>query len=221
MFLVDGRSRRTCGDGVSLASVGRAALLAEELPPGERTILVRQFGALAVVVEPTKSDVHAALVLDDREQALDAAHADAWRLWLQLSNAMSLRDWPTVITTTSRVGRASTATATPEPAGSDRLPDGVDESWVSAYESAAPGAERDLIRLLAVRGGLEAPLIGVEGPQGIPVDISWPHRHLAVDLYDMPDEDRADLSSAGWRVVQPDPEVIVAALTDTTDRGER
>lgn len=221
MFLVDGRSRRTCGDGVSLASIGRAALLAEDLPPGERTVLVRQFGALAVVVEPTKTMVHAALVLDDREQALDAAHADAWRLWLQLSNAMSLRDWPTVITTSSRVDSPVRALGTPAPAGSDGLPDGVDGNWASAYESAAPGAERDLIRQLAVHGGLEAPLIGVEGPQGIPIDICWPQLHIAVDLYDMPDEDRVDLSSAGWHVVQPDPEVIVAALTGTTDRGER
>ncbi|MET0494359.1 MAG: DEAD/DEAH box helicase [Actinoplanes sp.] len=221
MFLVDSKSRRTCADGISLAAIGRAALLAEELSPGDRTVLVRQFGALAVVVEPTKSAVHASLVLDDREQALDAAHSDAWRLWLQLSNAMSLRDWPTVITTSSRVGGLVTAAATSEPATSDGLPDGVDGSWASAYESAAPGVERDLIRLLAVHGGLEAPQIGAEGPQGIPMDICWPRVHIAVDLYDMPDEDRADLSSAGWHVVQPEPDAIVAALTGTTERGER
>ncbi|MEV4620515.1 DEAD/DEAH box helicase [Asanoa sp. NPDC049573] len=221
MFLVDGKSRRACAEGISLAAVGRAALLGEELPPGDRTILVRRFGALAVVVEPAKAAVHAALVLDDRDVAIDAAHADAWRLWLQLSNAMSLRDWPTVITTFTRVdGMASTLT-TPEPATADGLPDEVGPGWASAYESAAPGVERDLIRLLAVHGGLEAPLIGAEGPDGIPIDISWPHLHIAVDLYDMADEDRTDLSSAGWHVVPAEPDAIVAALTGAADRGEQ
>ncbi|GIE95804.1 DEAD/DEAH box helicase [Paractinoplanes rishiriensis] len=221
MFLVDSQSRRTCADGISLAAVGRAVLLGEELSPGTRTVLARKFGAVAIVVEPTKSALPAAVVLDDRDQALDATHADAWRLWLQLANAMSLRDWPTVITTASRVGSPAAEVAAPEPAASDSLPDGVDESWASAYESAASGVERDLIRLLAAHGELKAPLIGAEGPDGIPMDICWPNLQVAVDLYDMPDQDRADLHSAGWQVVKPEPEAIIAALSGTTDLGER
>jgi hypothetical protein len=160
-------------------------------------------------------------VLDDRDQALDATHADAWRLWLQLANAMSLRDWPTVITTASRVGSPAAEVAAPEPAASDGLPDGVDESWASAYESAASGVERDLIRLLAAHGELKAPLIGAEGPDGIPMDICWPNLRVAVDLYDMPDQDRSDLHSAGWQVVKPEPDAIIAALSGNTDLGER
>jgi hypothetical protein len=58
------------------------------------------------------------------------------------------------------------------------------------------------------------------------MDLSWPRLHVAVALYDMPDEDRDDLGAAGWHVVKPDPEAIVAALSGhannagTTERGE-
>jgi hypothetical protein len=198
----------------------------EQLPAGPRTVLVEQYGALAVVVEPKKGSVDVALVLDDRDSILDAAHTNAWRLWLQLSNALALRDWPTVITTTSLVSTQPATVRQTEPAVTEGLPDGVDEKWAAAYESAAPGAERELILLLAAHAGLEAPLVGAEGPQGIPMDLSWPRLHVAVALYDMPDEDRDDLGAAGWHVVKPDPEAIVAALSGhannagTTERGE-
>ena len=220
MFLVGGLTPRKCADGVALAAVGRAALLTEDLPTGDRSVVVRQFGPLAVVVERTEAGIDMALVLDDRDDVLDTAHADAWRLWLRLSNVLALRDWPTVITTTSRVSRQTGEVAPVAPAEAEELPAGVDESWLAPYESAAPGAERALIRLLAAHGGLDAPVIGVEGPQGIPMDISWPSRRLVVAVYDFLDEDRADLHAAGWHVVEADLDAIVAALTGTTETVE-
>ena len=113
---------------------------------------MQTFGALAVVAEPGRNGVGTALVLDDR----DSVHATAWRLWLQLSNALALRDWPTVITTTSRMG----APTVPLPAGTEGLLKGMDTTWVSAYESAAPGTERAIIRALARDGRLEVPVSG-------------------------------------------------------------
>ena len=73
----------------------------------------------------------------------------------------------------------------------------------TSYDAAAPGDERDLIAALAVHGDLAAPVIGAEGPEGIPMDISWPRLHVAVGVPHMPTEDRADLISAGWHVVDP------------------
>lgn len=116
-------------------------------------------------------------------------------------------------------------TPAPPPA-TGALPPGAGKDWASAYESAAPGVERELIRLLAAHGGLDAPKVGAEGPHGIPIDISWPHRHIAVSVYAMPDEDRDDLNAAGWSVVAADPDAIIAALVGspddaaTTERGE-
>ncbi|MFE9914678.1 hypothetical protein ACFYPG_05905 [Micromonospora sp. NPDC005553] len=48
-------------------------------------------------------------MLDDRDGVLDDAHGDAWWAWLRLSNALALRDWPTIVTTTSVLGPASVA----------------------------------------------------------------------------------------------------------------
>lgn len=208
-------------DDVSLAAIGRATLTGEALPPGGRKVVVHKRGALAIVIEPKKSTVDVALVLDDRDEAFDASHAEAWQLWLQLSNALALRDWPTAITTTSLTAAVATRPPTPEPAN-DGLPDGVDERWVAAYQAAAPGAERSLIAVLAA-AGMDAPQVGAEGPQGIPMDLSWPRLHVAVAFYEMPDEDQADLHAAGWDVVQPDADVIVAALKTklaTAEAGE-
>ncbi len=215
MFMLTGQKPHKVADGVSLATAGRAALLGEEIPAGTRSVVIKQFGSLAVVVESAASEIGVALVLDDRDEMLDTAHAGAWRLWLQLANALSLRDWPTVITTTSLTVQQ---TKTPSPkteAEADALPAGTDESWLAPYESAAPGIERQLIRLLAEHGGIQAPVVGAEGPQGIPMDLSWPDRQVVVAVYDMPDEDRADLTAAGWVVVEAELATIIAALAPT------
>ncbi len=225
MFFSGKQYQHKCADELSLAAAGRAVLLSQEMPHGDRVIVVRQFGAFALVAEPSKTGVEVALVLDDRDSVLDSAHADAWRLWLQLSNALALRDWSTVITTTSRVG-APTVMKPEETPGAATLPTGLDFAWTSAFELATPGTERNLVRELAERGGLEAPTIGAEGPQGIPLDISWPSRHVAVALHDMPDEDRDELTASGWHVVRADPDAVVAALSaqknnaGITDSGE-
>ncbi len=225
MFFSGKGDRIRCADGVSLASVGHAALLSQEIPTGSRTVLVQRFGALAVAVEAANNVVEVALVLDDRDAVLDSAHADVWRLWLQLSNALALRDWPAVITTTSLVG----APTVPPPtvgAGAEGLPEDLDAEWAGAYESAAPGRERAFIRELASHHGLAAPHIGAEGPHGIPLDISWPGYRIVVEIQDMPDEDRHDLHAAGWHVVKADSDAVIAALAatannaGTTDSGE-
>lgn len=191
-------------EAVALEEVAKAALLDVPLPEGPRRVQLHRTKALAVVVEmlPTKV-VQVAVVLDDRDESLDDAHAEAWRTWLRLSNALALRDWPTVVTTTSLV--ASTT-----PPGPGRLLG----AWADAYDAAAPGEERKLIATLAAYDGLAPPVVGAEGPDGIPLDLSWPWSRIAVAFDHMPAQDRADLEAAGWRVVTPSPKLIAAVLSD-------
>ena len=66
--------------------------------------------------------------------------------------------------------------------------------------------------ILEGRAGVPPPAIGLEGPEGIPIDMSWPGDRLAVDLPGMTDADRDELVAAGWRFIDPDPDIIEAAL---------
>jgi hypothetical protein len=214
MFLLSAAHQVQVAGDVPLSRVAREALLEEKAPSsGPRRVMLRRSGALAVAVELRDGVVDVAAVLDDRDSVLDAAHAVAWRQWLQLSNALALRDWPTDITTVSRTVPTATAVATSVAIASIDVPQGLSPEWISAHEAAAPGPERTLILILARHGNLPAPVVGAEGPHGIPLDISWPRLHIAVaSANDMLDEDRDDLKHAGWSVVDADPDAIVAAV---------
>jgi len=211
MFLSRGVQPMQVPETVGLEEVARAVLLDEHLPSGDRRVHLYRVGALAAVIEmlPTM-EVRVAVVLDDRDEVLDDAHADAWRAWLRLSNALAARDWPTVVTTTSDV--ASTIDTEHEADRHSSRPVGA---WADVYEAAAPGAERELVAALADQG-LIPPVIGVEGPDGIPLDLSWPDLRVAVAFPHMAPHDRADLASAGWLVVEPSPDLVAAAVAGAT-----
>lgn len=196
---------------VSLEEVARAVLLDEHLPSGDRRVHLYRAGALAAVIEmlPTM-EVRVAVVLDDRDEILDDAHADAWRAWLRLSNALAARDWPTVVTTTSDVVSSIDTEYEADEHGSRPV-----GAWADVYDAAAPGAERELVAALA-NHGLIPPVIGVEGPDGIPLDLSWPDLRVAVAFPHMAPHDRADLASAGWLVVEPSPDLVAAAVAGAT-----
>jgi hypothetical protein len=206
MLLSAGAQPVQVSDTASLAEVARAVLVNEQLPTGPRRVHLHRRGALATVVEMVDAGVvRVAAVLDDRDEALDDAHADAWRAWLCLSNALALRDWPTVVTTTSLVAPAAFDTT-------DGRPRRLVGAWADVYEAAAPGEERNLVAVLAAEAALTPPVVGAEGPEGIPLDLAWPDRRVVVAFDHMPPADRADLAAAGWQVVEPSPELIVAAL---------
>ncbi|QSB16871.1 DEAD/DEAH box helicase [Natronosporangium hydrolyticum] len=207
MFLNRGAQPVQVPQDAELATVARAALCDEPLPAGPRTVHLHRCGGLAAVVEMTASGVvEVAAVLDDRDSALDEEHADAWRAWLRLANALALRDWPTTLTTTSLVGAATTA-------GGPGRPLGV---WADVYDAAAPGEERRLVAVLAAYDGITPPVVGAEGPDGIPLDLSWPDLHIAVVFSPLSPTDQADLAAAGWRLVEPAPELVAAALAAAT-----
>lgn len=205
------------GHDIPLAAAADARLRGTTLDgsAGGRPVVVWHQGALAVAVEPRDDVLDVAVVLDDRDEILGDDHQHAWHAWLRLSNALALRDWPTTITTTSLLAELAVATVS----ASDGLGRAIDVAyggwpveWVSTHESARDGIERDLIAALAEEGGLVAPVLGFEGPDGIPVDLSWPDQRVAVRLPEMPEDDARDLVAAGWVVVAPDVTAIRHAL---------
>nr|WP_221376999.1 DEAD/DEAH box helicase [Actinoplanes polyasparticus] len=215
MFLSAGAQPVQIPPDVTLAQVGRAVLLGEESPGGERRVHLHRNGSLAAVVEmrPT-AVVEVAVVLDDRDEVLDEKHAGYWRSWLRLATALGPRDWPTVVTTTSLIAPID---GRPDTAQSHR-PMGA---WADLYEAAFSQAEKELIAALADHG-VAPPTIGAEGPDGIPLDICWPTVRIAVAFPHMPPEDRTDLTRHGWHLVEPTPDEVVAALTHSaaaTDEG--
>jgi ATP-dependent helicase YprA (DUF1998 family) len=214
MFLSVGAQPVQVRDTATLDQVARAVLLGEHLPPGPRRVSVYRAGSLAVAVEmlPTMV-VPVAAVLDDRDEVLDEAHGAAWQAWLRLSNALAARDWPTTVTTTSLVTPSVPAVgllAPPVPVGLVR-PVGA---WADVYDLAAAGPERELVAALAGHEGLAPPVVGAEGPDGIPLDLSWPELRVAVAFPGMPPADRADLQAAGWRVVEPIADQVTAVLAE-------
>ncbi|GGK40666.1 helicase [Pilimelia terevasa] len=203
-------------DTTKLEEVARAIMVGDHLPTGSRKVHLHRSGALAVVVEmAAATSVHVAAVLDDRDSVLDDAHADSWRAWLRLSNALALRDWPTVVTTTSAVGASGTESTDTEhgrPVG----------AWADVYDATTAGPERTLVTALAAHQGIVPPVVGAEGPDGIPLDLSWPDFKVAVAFDHMPPEDRADLAGAGWRIIDPSPDLVAAALSGgRRTQGER
>ncbi|MEV4494547.1 DEAD/DEAH box helicase [Micromonospora arborensis] len=214
MFLSAGAQPIHTSATVTLPQIGRAALLGEDLPAGERRVHLRRLGSLAAVIEMTDGGVEVAVVLDDRSEMLGDNHADSWRAWLRLANALGLRDWPTTVTTTSLV---EPVTAQPDQAGPGR-PVGA---WADAYDAALTENEKELISALAGQN-VAPPTIGAEGPDGIPLDICWPALRVAVVFAHMSQQDRSDLAQHGWHLVEPDPAKVVTALTHVaaeTDEG--
>ncbi len=200
---------------MTLAQAARSALLGTALPDADgRPVRIWRSGACALAVELVGQTVHTALVLDDRDTALDASHGDAWREWLRLANALALRDWPTAITTTS-LSVVSEPVAAP---GAQPVLEFA-PAWQVAFEQAAAGLERNLVAELALTGDLPVPAVGGEGPEGIMIDLSWPDLRIAVAMPHMPAEDREDLIAAGWRLVEPGADAIAAALSGAGAEG--
>jgi hypothetical protein len=219
MFLLAGAEFLSVPPDLPLEDAGRAVLAGENLSgSGDRRVAVRRVGALAAVVEQDGMQIKTALVLDDRDGCFDGLHADAWRQWLRLSNTLALRDWPTTITTvTAATAPAPTPTAAPAP---EAVRVQLTGGWADAYQAAHSKIERELILALAAREIAVPPAVGAEGPDGIPLDISWPELRIAVAMPEMPDEDRRDLEAAGWRIVEPEADALVAAVAATVTNRE-
>ncbi|HEY3736088.1 MAG TPA: DEAD/DEAH box helicase [Jatrophihabitans sp.] len=200
MFLGKFAERGTAPDDSPLVELAREVLRGEAFT-GTRPVGLYRSDALSVVVDFQTNGV--AVVLDDRPGHLNDAHADSWRHWLRLSNALALRDRPTVITTVTATDDSLLAPVAPPDTG--RRP--VDFVWGGLFDRARAGAERDLVADLALQTGLAPPTLGAEVLDGIPIDVAWPTLHVAVDL-GLTSEDRTELVEAGWAVLPPEADHI-------------
>jgi hypothetical protein len=162
-------------------------------------VVVRQLNDVATEV---------ALVLDDRPDRVGTAHERAWRDWLRLSNLLNLRTLPVTISAVSRVGVEIVVPPT-EPVEPSAAP-ALHPEWRRLLENAISDSERALLPVLAEHG-VDLPEQGFESAAGIPIDLSWPDRRIAVDI-DLDAKDRADLEGEQWVVVPPDVDAIIAAL---------
>ena len=210
-------------ENASLASLAVARILNERLVEKDspRRVVTWKRGSLSVAMEvrDTAGVVDVAVVLDDRDESLDSNHADSWREWLLLSNSLALRDWSTVISTLSIAvaeGAVRPVTEVPADLSLDE-PDSVSlghltPDWSKALSEAAPGVERALVHALAASGKFPAPDIGIEGPDGIALDLVWPKFRVAVRLPGLTHADEVELTALGWEILDPSPIAIIEAF---------
>ena len=185
---------KTFHDGVALST------------EGDRQVWGWQHGTLTMLARNVADHGYSSevtVLLDDRDSRLGQNHKAAWREWIRLANLLNRRLQPAHITAYSLAVAAPAKTT----------PDGVElaEPWASLYQSAVSEAEKKLIAVLA-GSGAPAPCLGFETDNGLPIDISWPEYHVAVNL-DLADEDQDELSQDGWTLVEADLTAILSALT--------
>lgn len=151
-----------------------------------------------------------ALLIDDREAALSTeGFADAWRLWLHLSNVIGWRqDLSGVeILALSQVESASPASVL----GNVDLPlTDLAVEW-QGLAATATSREKLLISALAASPGIPVPKMGLELGDGIPFSFVWEDERVAA-TWGLDDDDRDALSSLGWTAVDADAETIMSAL---------
>ena len=58
------------------------------------------------------------------------------------------------------------------------------------------------------------PQVGFETSDGIPVPVAWTDRRIAADV-NLSDDDRVDLASAGWLVIEASIDAVRSALAQT------
>lgn len=202
-------------DSHRVTPAGEAGIGAWCWTAGPVTLLTRASGEILAMAR-----MDTALVIDDRADRLadqDQA-AEGWREWLRIANALNLREQPTTITAvTEAIGhdvpdRAKHATVRDDAVAA------LTPEWQAAHASGTV-AEQALIEEFArLTAGepVPAPVVGHE-EDGLPIDIAWPDRKIAVflDLDDLSADDKRELELAKWRVFPAsDPVAVLAALRE-------
>src|SRR5262249_5184211 len=152
--------------------------------------------AVGCLIRASGDLLEVALVIDDRDDVIhEGGHANAWREWLRISNALNLREQPTWIITVSEV----LAHDIPQPARTavGDVPKNLAPEWQAIRDLTLEGRERHLVEQLAQDDSIPVPVLGYETEGGIPIDFAWPEAQVAV-CFD--EDDRAELGANGWRV---------------------
>ena len=164
-------------------------------------------------------------MIDDRTEKLadkDQA-ADGWREWLRISNALNLREQPTIITAVTEASAEPwrTTRSSPDRSGMPSWVRACRREWQAIRAYLADRAERNALHRATARAdapsrvqdAIAAPVVGYETDDGIPIDFAWPDAQIAVCL-DLDADERRVLESAGWRVFADDPDAVFAALRE-------
>ena len=140
------------------------------------------------------------LVLDDTADAVASPdHADAWRLWLQLSNVIDLTDLEARISVRTLVEDQVTTRAKSGGAPASAMPE---SAWAGSDLEGLSPVTKQVASLLAAAGVAQPDIMSEV--DGIMVDLVWSQQHIAVLDSDAPAQDADDLRRAGWKVVRPD-----------------
>ncbi|USQ79188.1 DEAD/DEAH box helicase [Ornithinimicrobium faecis] len=205
LFLVNSTSLGVPADR-PLTEVAAAVLDGEPLA-GSSLGALWQRDHLVVVSRLTgPQNIETVVMLDDRREALEQpTHKAAWQEWLRISNAVTPAGF--VHVTARSLGLRADAVVTPSPL--EEQLESLTGAWIALGEMELTEAEKALLAQLASQG-VPVPEVGVE-VDGLPIDIAWPEHKVAVLLE--ADEDFADeLRDGGWMVVDPDADLIAAAL---------
>ena len=138
-------------------------------------------GSVGCLTRTSGSTLEVALVIDDRTEKLADKEqaADGWREWLRISNALNLREQPTIVTSltdASVQGVADQAKHEPVPDKDAALP----PEWQLAHDCTISSAEQTFIEKLAryatrdTARSIAVPVVGYEAENGIPLDFAWP-----------------------------------------------
>lgn len=210
MFLVGAENQVALDPGASLRDVAAGVLQGTSLPEGDAPGWIWRYGAAVLVArldDPATNAVSAALLLDDRDEALAVdTHRKAWQEWLRLSNLLNLRGATTI-------DALSNQHAEP-PAGSTAVvqslsgPD-ITAAWKELLDLATADERPHLLTYAAA--DLDLPELGEETEGGLPLAISWADRRVVVDVF-LDTGDRIELEHSGWHVVAPDLDAVRAAL---------
>ena len=176
-------------------------------------------GSVGCLTRASGTVLETALIVDDRADhvANSDQGADGWREWLRISNVLSLREQPTLITALSDAEEQAADRVQPAPIRPSDSGFVLDQGWQSVWDQAFSVAEQAFVETIA-RGDGEAPVlrpvVGYETEGGIPVDFAWPDQKIAVFL-DLETEDpRIAELGRDWRVFGDDPDAVLAALKE-------
>ncbi|TFB76849.1 DEAD/DEAH box helicase [Cryobacterium glaciale] len=154
------------------------------------------------------SGVEMGIILDNRGSALAKEDNGGWRAWLRLANLTGLRTAPTTIRALTQVEVGVKAVpATSPPLGATDFT----SEWTAAITLAYSALEQEFVRSLADTPGIPVPQVGFETEDGIPVPVAWIDQRIAADV-NLSDEDRADLTSSGWLVIEASIDAVQHAL---------
>ncbi|PTU57877.1 heavy metal resistance protein CzcA [Sphaerisporangium cinnabarinum] len=209
---------------IGMDQVTLDALDGAGLPPGTKFGGVWHQGTVAIGVRSFVGEsFEIAVVLDDAVDALGHEQKASWYEWLRLANLLNFRgDLPLRIVTRSMLMGATPTvrTSSAEAEESSRVEAELQArldahpEWRAVAELATAAEHALLVELVDLAGvGLEAPTIGDEIGDGVPLSLAWPDRKVTLHVEGLDHETIAALRSDGWTVVEPEAAAVRAALT--------